>query len=87
MEAIEVLEISREAIIVLLKIALPLMLVALGVGLVISLFQALTQIQEQTLSFVPKIVTIFLAAMTLMPFIAQTLGDFTVTLFSRMTGL
>ncbi len=54
METAQVLDVSREAVIVLLKLAAPLMITALVVGLVISLFQALTQIQEMTLAFVPK---------------------------------
>jgi len=86
METAEVLEISRQAIFVLLKMALPLMLVALVVGVIISLFQALTQIQEMTLSFVPKIVAIFLTLLIAMPFILDTLRDFTVELFHRIAG-
>ena len=57
----EVLDVSRDAIVTLLLVASPLMLVGLIVGVVISLFQALTQIQETTLVFVPKILAIFLA--------------------------
>ena len=57
----EVLDVGREAVFVLLKVSSPLMLVGLGVGLVIALFQALTQIQEMTLVFVPKILAIFIA--------------------------
>ena len=59
MTAAEAIEISREAIIVLLKIGVPVMLIALIVGLAVSLLQALTQIQEMTLAFVPKIIVIF----------------------------
>jgi flagellar biosynthetic protein FliQ len=50
------LEISRDAVVVVLKIGTPIMLISLIVGLIISLFQALTQIQEVTLTFVPKII-------------------------------
>ncbi len=57
----EVLDVARDAIVTLLLVAAPLMLVGLVVGVVISLFQALTQIQETTLVFVPKILAIFLA--------------------------
>ncbi len=87
METSDVVEISREAVFVLLKMALPLMLVALVVGLVISLFQALTQIQEMTLSFVPKIVTIFLALLLALPFMINTLNDFTVSLMKRIENM
>lgn len=74
------LEIGKEAVYVLLKTSLPLMLVALTVGLTISLFQALTQIQEMTLSFVPKIVAIFFSLIIFMPFIGNQLGVFSQTL-------
>ena len=57
----EVLEIVREAIIVTLKLGAPVMLIGLSVGLTISLVQALTQIQEMTLAFIPKILVIFLS--------------------------
>ena len=65
MNQTEVLDIAREAVIVLISVGAPVMLVSLGVGLVIALFQALTQIQEMTLVFVPKIVAVILT-MTLM---------------------
>ena len=66
MNAPEALDLAREAIFVALKIGAPIMLIALLVGLVISLFQALTQIQEMTLAFVPKIIVIFFAIMLFM---------------------
>ena len=70
------LDISREAIILLIRIAAPIMLVALVVGLVISLFQALTQIQEQTLNFVPKILAIFLTLILTLPYMGKELALF-----------
>ncbi|PCJ71779.1 MAG: flagellar biosynthetic protein FliQ [Rhodobiaceae bacterium] len=72
----EVLDVGREAIFVLLRVSSPLMLVGLGVGLTIALFQALTQIQEMTLVFVPKILAIFLALIILLPFMGTTLGNY-----------
>lgn len=69
----EVLDVSREAITTLLIVAAPLMLVGLAVGVVISLFQALTQIQEMTLAFVPKILAIFLAMLVALPFMADAM--------------
>ena len=69
----ELLEISRESIMVLVKISTPILLVALGVGLLISLLQALTQIQEATLSFVPKIITMFLSLLVLTPYMLEAL--------------
>lgn len=71
-----VLDISRDAIWVLLKISAPVMLVALLVGLIIALFQALTQIQEMTLTFVPKILAIFISLLVLMPYILDELTVF-----------
>ncbi len=72
----EVLDVAREAIFVLLRVSAPLMLVGLGVGLIIALFQALTQIQEMTLVFVPKILAIFLALIVLLPFMGTSLGNY-----------
>jgi flagellar biosynthesis protein FliQ len=72
----EVLDVGREAVFVLLKVSSPLMLVGLGVGLVIALFQALTQIQEMTLVFVPKILAIFIALIVMLPFMGTTLGGY-----------
>ena len=68
MSPVEAVDIGRSAIWVLLKTAAPVMLIALGVGLVVSLFQALTQMQEMTLAFVPKILAIFIALVALAPY-------------------
>lgn len=84
MNANEAIDIGRDAIIVSLKLGGPIMLLALIVGLAISLFQALTQIQEMTLTYVPKIVAILLAMMLLMPFMLATLTSFTQRLFDRV---
>ena len=83
----DVLEISREAIFTMLKIGAPILAMALIVGLCISLFQALTQIQEMTLSFVPKILVIFLSLIVLLPFMATTLIAFAQTLMDRIISL
>ncbi|SNY94255.1 flagellar biosynthetic protein FliQ [Cohaesibacter sp. ES.047] len=83
----EVLDIGREGIWVLIKISAPIMIVGLVVGVIIALFQALTQIQEMTLVFVPKIIAIFLMLMLTMPFLGATLGGFTRLLMERaITG-
>jgi flagellar biosynthetic protein FliQ len=87
MDMAQVLDVSREGIIVLLKLAGPLMIMALVVGLVISLFQALTQIQEMTLAFVPKILVIFLSLMVFLPFMISTLVTFTQGLATRIVGI
>ncbi len=79
-----VLEIGRDAVIVMLKISAPIMLVSLIVGLIIALFQALTQIQEMTLTFVPKLLVVFISLLLLAPFMLHTLIDFTEQLMARM---
>lgn len=87
MNEFDALDIGRDALFVLIKVATPILLVALSVGLVISLFQALTQIQEMTLSFVPKILAIFLSLLFFMPHIVSTLGDFNERLMERIAHI
>lgn len=82
----DVLQASQESLIVMMKVGLPLMLVALVVGVVISLLQALTQIQEMTLSFIPKIVGMFLALFVLMPFFGQVFEKFTTFIFDKIVS-
>ena len=72
----EVLDIARDGIWVLVIVSAPMMLVGLVVGVVIALFQALTQIQEMTLVFVPKILAIFIAMLITLPFMGATMGGF-----------
>ncbi len=86
MTGLEVLDIAREGIFTLLKVALPLMLVGLGVGLLVSLFQALTQIQEMTLAFVPKIIAIFLTFLLALPFMGEALGAYMATVAAHIAG-
>lgn len=71
-----VLELARDTIMVLLKIAAPVLMAGLAVGLVISLFQALTQIQEATLTFVPKVLVVFMTLFLVLPFMMHNLMDF-----------
>ncbi len=87
MDSTEVIEVAREAIIVALKVGSPVLGLALLIGLTIALFQALTQMQEMTLSFVPKIVTIFASLFVLLPFMLSTLMTFTQGLMDRIVGL
>ncbi|WP_282607991.1 flagellar biosynthesis protein FliQ [Pelagibius sp. Alg239-R121] len=87
MNPVEVIEVSREAIYITLKIGAPIILIALGVGLLIALFQALTQMQEMTLSFVPKIVAVCLGIVVFMPFMLGTMMNFTKTLMDRIVSL
>jgi flagellar biosynthetic protein FliQ len=80
----DAVDIAREAIVVSLKLGAPIMLVSLGVGLAISLVQALTQIQEMTLTFVPKIFVIFVTMLLMLPFMLSTLTGFTHELVGRI---
>lgn len=87
MNGADVLDIAQEAIWVLIKVSGPVMVVALLVGLTIALFQALTQIQEITLTFVPKIIAIFVSLFLFLPFMAQTLADFMAFIAERIVNL
>jgi flagellar biosynthetic protein FliQ len=82
----DVVDVARESIITLLMVAGPLMIVALAVGLVIALFQALTSIQEVTLTFVPKILLVFVVMLMVMPFMSGRLESLTRDLFARMAN-
>jgi flagellar biosynthetic protein FliQ len=76
MTGAEVLDIAREGVWVLIIASLPMMLVGLVVGVVIALFQALTQIQEMTLVFVPKIIAIFVTMLIALPFLGATMSAY-----------
>jgi len=69
----EVLDVARDAIYTLIVVAAPIMLVGLAVGVAVSLLQALTQIQEMTIAFVPKILAIFASLLVALPFMAEKL--------------
>lgn len=83
---------ARQAIELTLMISLPLLGVGLGVGLTVSIFQAATQIQEATLSFIPKIVSMFLALLFAFPWIMDKMVSYTrdiflnLPLYIRMSG-
>ncbi|WP_421983775.1 flagellar biosynthesis protein FliQ [Roseibium sp.] len=72
----EVLDLAREAVWTMILVAAPAMVIGLLVGVVIALFQALTQIQEMTLVFVPKILAIFVTILVTLPFMSQLLQAF-----------
>lgn len=86
MTGAEVLDLGREAIWLTVLIAAGPMIVGLVVGLIVSLLQTLTQIQEQTLVFVPKILSIFLALLLFMPIMGGLLGGFTRDVFARIAA-
>ena len=77
MDAGTINEISREAVYVLLAMSTPILLLSLSIGIIISLFQALTQIQEATLTFVPKIIVVYLSMLVLAPYMFKKLEVFT----------
>ena len=74
----------RQAIELTLSIALPMLLVGLGVGVFVSVIQASTQIQEMTLTFIPKLVAIFTALLISFPWIMDKLNTFTINLFLNL---
>jgi flagellar biosynthetic protein FliQ len=82
----EVLDVARDAIVTLLIVAAPLMLVGLIVGVAISLLQALTQIQETTLVFIPKILAIFVALLIALPFMADALHSNFLRITAHITS-
>lgn len=83
----EVLDFAREAIFLLLKLGLPVMLIGLAVGLVVAIFQSLTQIQEMGLTFVPKIVVVFLSLLVFLPWMLTLLQDFMAEVGHRIIGV
>ncbi len=83
----EVIETARQAILISIELGAPILLVGLFVGVAIALLQALTQIQEMTLVFVPKILAMFLALFFFLPSMMKTLVIFMETLADRMIGL
>ena len=87
MSEVDVIDVGRNALWVVIKVAGPIMFLGLISGLIIALFQALTTIQEITLTFVPKIIVIFLAIVVLLPFMSTTVTSFADTLFDRITAL
>ena len=82
----EVIDVARDSIVTLVLVSAPLMLVGLAVGVAISLFQALTQIQEMTLVFVPKILAIFIAMLIALPFMGDLLQSHMARLAARIAG-
>ena len=76
MTGLEVLDIARDGIWIMIIVSAPMMIVGLVVGVVIALFQALTQIQEMTLVFVPKIIAIFVVMLIALPFMGATMAGY-----------
>jgi len=84
MDGAAVMEISRDALITLLAVAGPILMIGLAVGLVVSVIQTITQIQEMTLTFVPKILIVFASLLILLPSMGTQLGDLMTRLMDRV---
>ena len=84
MTGAEALDIARDSIWIMLLVAGPAMLTALLVGTGIGILQALTQVQEATIVFVPKIVAVFLVVLLMLPFMAQQLGNYMSEILARV---
>lgn len=83
----QALDILKEALLVALKLAGPMLILSIVIGLVVSIFQAATQIHEQTLTFVPKLLVIALLLLLSGSWMIETMQEFVYWLFSLMTGL
>ena len=79
----QVMDIAREALFLIIKVSAPLLLISLIIGLIISIFQTVTSIQEQTLTFVPKIVAVFLGMMLVGGWMLEQLTAFMAELWSN----
>jgi flagellar biosynthetic protein FliQ len=87
MSHVLVVDLARNMIMTALLIASPMLVVALAVGLVVSIIQAVTQIQEQTLSFVPKLVAVAVTFIIALPWIIQIMVKYTSELFRSLPSL
>ena len=83
----EVMDVGRDALWLTIQLASPVLIVGLIVGVVIGLFQALTQIQEATLIFAPKIIAIFVSLLLLLPLMGALMGGFFQQITERIAGM
>jgi flagellar biosynthetic protein FliQ len=79
-----VIGLAGEAVYITLKASAPILLLALIIGLIFSILQATTQIQEQTLAFIPKIIAVFVSVLIFGPWILTTIVDFTYNLLNNL---
>lgn len=86
MTGAEVIDIARDGIITLILVSSPMLIVALVVGVAISLLQALTQIQEMTLAFVPKILAVFVTFLIALPFMGDLLQSYMARIADRIVS-
>ncbi len=87
MNGAEVLDVGRDALWLTIQLCAPILLVGLVVGVAIGLFQALTQIQEQTLVYAPKIIAIFASLLLFLPLMGALLGGFMQHIAARIAGM
>ncbi|EKY30666.1 flagellar biosynthetic protein FliQ [Brevundimonas diminuta 470-4] len=87
MNGAEVLDVGRDALWLTIQLCLPILTVALAVGVSIGLFQALTQVQEQSLVYAPKIVAVFAALLLFLPMMGALLGGFMKEIAARIAGM
>lgn len=87
MDVIEVVDIFQQALVVALKVSAPILLLSMGAGLIISIFQAATQIHEQTLTFVPKLILIGVVLLVLGSWMSETLIEFFKLIFKSIADL
>lgn len=79
-----VIGVAEQGIMTVLAVSLPLLLVALGVGLLVSIFQATTQIQEQTLAFIPKIIAVLAGLIFFGPWMLSRIIDYSFQIFNNL---
>lgn len=87
MNGSEVLDVGRDAIWLVIQLSFPILLVGLAVGVLIGLLQALTQVQEQTLVFGPKILAVFMSLLVFLPLMGALMGGFMRQIAARIAGL
>lgn len=80
-----ILDIARNAVIVILKVSAPVLIVSVVVGLIISIIQTTTSIQEQTITFVPKLFAIFITLLVFGSFMINSLKEYTIELFKTIS--
>ena len=84
MTELDVIDITRDMVVLSLLLSAPLLGLTLVIGLIISIFQAVTQVNEMTLTFVPKIIVIAIVLLLFMPWMLNLLGDYTMTIINDM---
>ncbi|HOR12892.1 MAG TPA: flagellar biosynthesis protein FliQ [Clostridia bacterium] len=86
MEQTQIVKVMHEAITTIMLVSAPPLILGMIVGIIVSIFQATTQINEQTLAFVPKIIAIFIALLVFGGWMLTGLSDFTIRMFSYVSG-